>query len=73
MLSTLTEKVKQTMEIQLLFSFAFMVIGVRLLPGLGLTNLAIETFTILILGNFLYVFMFIGILIHLYFDDRKGL
>ena len=72
MFSTISKEVRQIMELQLFFSIAVLVMGVKLLPQIGVSNSSIDIFIILTLGNYFYVFMFVGILVLLYFDDRKS-
>ncbi|WP_438446801.1 exopolysaccharide Pel transporter PelG [Gorillibacterium sp. sgz5001074] len=72
MLYVLFQELSFMMEIQLFFSICSIAGGNRLLPMIGFSSEEVDTFTILVLGNFLYIFMFVLVLILLYFDDRKG-
>lgn len=72
MRKVLVHEITYTMELQLFFSIVFMVIGMRLLPRIGLIGAAVDIFNILVLGSYSCVIMFIITLILLYFDDRKG-
>lgn len=72
MRKVLVHEITYTMELQLFFSIIFMVIGMRLLPRIGLIGAAVDIFNILVLGSYSCVIMFIIMLVLLYFDDRRG-
>jgi uncharacterized membrane protein len=68
----LLRELSSIMQLQLFFSLLAMALGSKFLPTLGQTPEQIDTFNILVLGDCLYILMFIIILLLLYFDDRKG-
>lgn len=68
----LAQEISYIMEVQLFFSIISLLIGRKLLPKIGMTGLSIDIFSILVLGCYVFVLMFVIILILLYFDDRKG-
>jgi uncharacterized membrane protein len=72
MLEVLSKGIKYIMEIQLFFTFVFIVLGMNFLPRIGLTGASVDIYNILIVGNYAYVIMFIILIILLHFDDRKG-
>ncbi|MBM7649091.1 putative membrane protein [Bacillus ectoiniformans] len=59
-------------QVQLLVTFAFLFIGVRFLPFLGLTQDQIDIFMIVVLGSWFLSLMITMFLILLYFDERKS-
>lgn len=72
MSSVLVQEISYIMEIQLVFSILSLIVGRKYLPLVGLVGLSIDIFSILVLGCYLFIMMFILVLILLYFDDRKG-
>lgn len=72
MSSVLMQEISYIMEIQLVFSIIFLITGRKFLPMAGLTSLSIDIFSILVLGCFVFIMMYVIIMIMLYFDDRKG-
>ncbi|KRE40959.1 exopolysaccharide Pel transporter PelG [Paenibacillus sp. Soil724D2] len=68
----LLQELSFIMQIQLFFSLFAMAIGIKFLPNLGQTAEQIDSFNILVLGDCLYILMYIIVLLLLYFDDRKG-
>lgn len=72
MLHTLFQELCFLMEIQLFFSVCSLAAGQKWLPHLGFSSDETDTFVILVLGDFLYIVMFIFVLLLLYFDDRRG-
>jgi uncharacterized membrane protein len=72
MIEVLVQQITYIMELQLFISFLSITIGVRLLPYIGFTRAWTDTFSILVLGSFLYIIMVIVVLIMLYFDDKNG-
>ncbi|OLN23557.1 hypothetical protein BTO30_03795 [Domibacillus antri] len=59
-------------QVQLLVTFAFLFIGVRFLPLLGLTQDQIDIFMIVVLGSWFLSLMITIFLILLYFDEKKA-
>lgn len=72
MIEVLMQQMTYIMELQLFISFLSITIGVRMLPFIGFTRAWTDTFSILVLGSFLYIIMIITVLILLYFDDKNG-
>lgn len=72
MIEVLLQQITYIMELQLFISFLSITIGVRMLPFIGFTRAWTDTFSILVLGSFLYIIMIIIVLILLYFDDKNG-
>jgi uncharacterized membrane protein len=72
MIEVLVQQITYIMELQLFISFLSITVGVRLLPYIGFTRAWTDTFSILVLGSFLYIIMVIVVLIMLYFDDKNG-
>ena len=68
----LWQEVIHLMEVQLFFTFLFMVIGIWVLPKVGVTGLSLDIYTLLTLGAYCNVMLMIVMLIQLYFEDRKG-
>lgn len=68
----LVQQLRHVMGIQLVFSGMCLVAGKILLHSIGLTNLSIQIFNALVVGDYAFVIMFIILSILLYFDDRKG-
>lgn len=60
------------MEIQLLISVAAIVIGVGILPVMGISGLGLEIFNFLTLGYYTTAMMFMIMTVLLYYDDQKG-
>ncbi|WP_166242808.1 exopolysaccharide Pel transporter PelG [Paenibacillus turpanensis] len=69
---SLVHEVSYMMEVQLLFTVLSIALGFKLLPILGFSMQQLDTFTILVLGYYLFIIAFVLMLIMLYFDDRKG-
>lgn len=72
MQQTLVRSVSFLMEVQLLFTIISLAIGMKMLPAIGFTMAQLDVFTILVLGYFLFIMMFILLHLLLYFDDRRG-
>lgn len=72
MIDVLVQQITYIMEFQLFISFLSITIGVRILPFIGFTKAWTDTFSILVLGSFLYIIMVIVVLLLLYFDDMNG-
>ena len=72
MSSVLAQEISYIMEIQLVFSILFLILGRKFLPMIGLSSLAIDIFSILVPGCFVFIMMYVIVMIMLYFDDRKG-
>lgn len=68
----LLQELSFIMQIQLFFSLFAMAVGIKLLPKIGQTAEQIDAFNILVLGDCLYILMYVIVLLLLYFDDRKG-
>ncbi|WP_054956284.1 exopolysaccharide Pel transporter PelG [Paenibacillus dakarensis] len=72
MQQTLVQSVSFLMQVQLLFTVVSLAIGMKILPKIGFTMAQLDVFTILVLGYFLFIMMFILLHLLLYFDDRRG-
>lgn len=72
MLQVLFQELIFLLEIQLFFTVCSLAAGNKFLPKIGFSAEEADTFNILVLGDFLYIVMFVLVLILLYFDDRKG-
>ena len=72
MIDVLRHEIAYIMEVQLFASFISIALGMKLLPRIGFTETAINLFSMLTLGSFVYVIMYILVLLMLYFDDKKG-
>lgn len=72
MSSTLTDEMKHIFGVQFFISMASVIIGMKLLPLMGLAMLSVDIYCILCLGDMAYIFMYLMITILLYFNDRKG-
>lgn len=72
MTTVLWQELFHIMEVQLIFSILFIVLGYYILPYIGLTRASIDIFNILALGTYCSISMFILVLIELYFENRKG-
>ena len=72
MSSVLVQEISYIMEMQLVFSIISIILGRKLLPSVGLIGLSIDIYSILVLGCYVFVMMFVIALLMLYFDDRKG-
>ena len=72
MIRTLWSEIRNIMEIQLFFSLIFIAAGYYLLPKIGLTQLSIDIFNLLVLGAYFNIIMLIIMLLLLYFEDRHG-
>lgn len=69
---TLMLEISFLTEVQLLFTIISLALGMKFLPGTGFTMEQIDIFTILALGYFLFIIMFVLLHLLMYFDDRKG-
>jgi polysaccharide biosynthesis protein PelG len=69
---TLFSELAKMMEIQFLVSFVSVIGGIYLLTQSGFSTSFTNCFTSLAMGNFVYIFLNITILILLYFDDKRG-
>ncbi len=72
MTRTLWSEIRNIMEIQLFFTLVFVAAGYYLLPKIGLSQLSIDIYNVLVLGAYFNILMLIIILILLYFEDRRG-
>ena len=72
MTRVLWSEIRNIIEIQLFFSLIFIAVGYYVLPRLGLSQLSLDIFNLLVLGAFLNIIILIVIMILLYFEDRKG-
>lgn len=59
------------MSIQLFFSLLVIVMGIKFLPYIGFTQNMIDTFSILVLGYYCVVVMYIVITLFLYYDIKE--
>lgn len=69
---TLMQEISFLIEVQLLFTMISLALGMKFLPGTGFTMEQIDVFTILALGYFLFIIMFVLLHLLMYFDDRRG-
>jgi len=65
-------EIRNIIEIQLFFSLIFIAVGYYVLPRLGLSQMSLDIFNLLVLGAFLNIIILIVIMILLYFEDRRG-
>ena len=65
-------EIRNITEIQLFFSLLFIAGGNLFLPRMGLSQLSLDIFNLLVLGAYLNIMLLIVIMILLYFEDRKG-
>jgi len=72
MINVLKTEMSNMIQLQLFFTIIIFVLGNILLTRIGVIQLSIEIFNILLLGAYLNIMMFITILIQLYFEYRKG-
>jgi len=72
MTRTLWSEIRNIMELQLFFTLVFIAAGYYLLPKIGLSQLSIDIFNLLVLGAYFNIIMLIIMLLLLYFEDRKG-
>ncbi|MCA0981174.1 exopolysaccharide Pel transporter PelG [Exiguobacterium aestuarii] len=59
-------------QVQMLVTFIFLFLGVRLLPFLGMTQNQIDIFIIVVLGSWFLSLVITIFLILLYFDERRA-
>jgi len=62
---------KNMIEVQFIFTFACIVVGIKILPMLGFDTRGVEIFSILTLASLCYITVSFLIIILLYFDARK--
>jgi uncharacterized membrane protein len=60
------------MEIQLFFSIGAIIIGMKHLSRLGFTSSMIDLYSILVLGFYCVIMMFVVMTLLLYFDNKKS-
>jgi uncharacterized membrane protein len=72
MTRTLWSEIRNIMELQLFFTLVFVAAGYYLLPKIGLSQLSVDIFDLLVIGAYFNIIMLIIILLLLYFEDRKG-
>lgn len=60
------------MEIQLFFTIAFIILGRRFLPLSGFTASMIDMYSIISLGYYCFIIMFVVMTILLYYDNQKN-
>lgn len=72
MMLSLNSEIKFAMEFQLFISFAAILVGIRMLPKLGLSMVSVDIFVILVFGCYCFAIMYLIVLILLYFEDRAG-
>lgn len=63
--------IKNMIEVQFIFTFACIVMGIKVLPMLGFDTRGVEIFSILTLASLSYITVSFLIIILLYFDGRK--
>lgn len=59
------------MEIQLFFSIAAIILGMKFLPYIGFTANMIDMYAILVLGFYCIIIMFVVMTLLLYYDNKK--
>lgn len=60
------------MEIQLFFSIAFIILGIKILPLIGFTTGMLNLFNLMVLGYYCAIMVFVTMTILLYYDDKFG-
>lgn len=69
---TVLRELVYAMEIQLFFTIAFIIMGIKFLPLTGFSASMVDMYNILALGYFCVIIMFVIITLLLYFDNQKG-
>ncbi len=72
MKKTVYKELVYLMEIQLFFTIAFMILGIRLLPMAGFTASMVDLYNLLALGYYCSIIMFVVMTLLLYFDSKKS-
>lgn len=72
MIRAVYKEVLYIMKIQLIFSIGFLILGIRLLPLIGFTSNMINIYSLLVLGYYCVIIMFVIMTILLYYDHKKA-
>ncbi|PPK48900.1 exopolysaccharide Pel transporter PelG [Clostridium algidicarnis] len=72
MTNTLWREILHIMQIQLVFTILFLLLGKIILPRFGVIGISLDMFNILVIGVYCNMMMLVFVLLQLYFDDRKG-
>lgn len=72
MKEVMSHNLRNLMCIQMMFTILCLVMGMLFLPLTGLEDIYIDTFNVLVIGDYAFIVMFICLTVLLYFDDRKG-
>lgn len=72
MMDVLSSEIAYIIEVQLFTSIVSIALGMKFLPRMGFTEIAINMLSMLVLASFVYVAMYVIVLLMLYFDDRMG-
>lgn len=72
MREVMSHNLRNVMFIQMIFTILCLSIGMLLLPLTGIADIYIDTFNVLVIGDYAFIFMFICMTVMLYYDDRKG-
>lgn len=72
MIKAVYREVVYIMKIQLIFSLGFLLLGIKALPFIGFTSDMITIYSLLVLGYYCVIIMFVIMTILLYFDHKKA-
>lgn len=72
LLRTMWSELRHIIELQLVFTLAFLALGNYLLPKVGLSYNSINIYTLLVLGAYAISLMQVIVTLLLYFEDRRG-
>lgn len=72
MIRTLYQEYSGVMEIQLIFTIVFLIVGRMMLPRIGISADSVDIFSIITLGCYIYGAIYICVMCLLYFDDING-
>lgn len=64
--------IKKVMEIQLIFSVSCLFIGINILPLIKPLYITVGIFSMMIIGYYSFILMFVFLTVLLYFDDKYG-
>lgn len=72
MIKAVYKEIVYIMKIQLIFTIVFLIGGIRLLPLIGFTSNMINSYSLLVLGYYCVITMFVMMTILLYYDHKKA-
>ena len=72
MIKAVYREVVYIMKIQLICSIGFLILGIKVLPFIGFTSNMINIYSILVLGYYCVIIMFVIMTILLYYDHKKA-